>query len=156
MSKCVDHCTALAWQGWSASRILYNLPAPPSPRQQAMKRDERRNYSLLRKAIRQRLQVHADYADLPRAVCPHVLGLGADGSALALVYQFAGDTAGHKLAAPGSPDNWRCLAVAGLSNIRLVAGDWHSARNYSVDLQSCVQQVDIAITLPSVKKAKPK
>jgi hypothetical protein len=110
-----------------------------------MTRDERRNYALLRKAIEQRLQMHAVYDGLPREVCPHVLGLGADGSALALVYQFGGDTNGHELAAAGSPENWRCFAVGGLSDIQLVEGKWHSAYNYSVAHQSCVQQIAIAI-----------
>jgi len=70
-------------------------------------------YELLREAILGRRQVWAVYHGLPRAFCPHILG--AKGSERhCLGYQFAGESTSGAIT-PGSPDNWRCFAVDGLS-----------------------------------------
>ncbi len=50
------------------------------------------NYSLIRTAIRDRMQVMATYRGRPRALCPHVLGT-KNGRRQALFFQFAGESA---------------------------------------------------------------
>ena len=96
-------------------------------------------FDLLHDAIRQRKPVTLFYAGHARAVCPHVLGT-KDGSAHVLVFQFAGGSS-RPLPAAGA---WKCLAVAGISEIAPHDGAWHSAQNYDPD-QSCVDDVIAAI-----------
>ena len=98
-------------------------------------------YELLRLAATRRQPVAAIYHDLPRLLCPHVLGRGKDGHLRALCYQMGGNS-GSGLR-PGSDGfgGWRCLAVDKLSQVKLQDGDWRTESHAS--RQSCVEQVDI-------------
>ncbi|UXI66491.1 hypothetical protein [Tahibacter amnicola] len=104
-----------------------------------------RGCRLLRQAIRERRPVTAMYDGLQRRMCPHVLGRTADGHWHVLVYQFDGRTRGRPLGSEGSPGNWRCIQVAGLSALRLVDGAWRSAANYAWQRQHCVLEVDVHV-----------
>jgi hypothetical protein len=95
-------------------------------------------YALVRQAIEQRRQVHATYGGLRRRMCPHVLGTKG-GQPRALFFQFAGDS-GRGLV-PGG--DWRCLPLAGLTEVTLHDGPWHT-RAHS-EPQRCIDDVDLAI-----------
>jgi hypothetical protein len=95
-------------------------------------------YALIRQAIAARQQVHASYADHPRLLCPHMIGTRA-GEPRALFFQFGG-TSSRGLA-PGG--DWRCLPLAGLSEVSVHGGDWHT-RSHSRP-QSCIDEVDLEV-----------
>jgi hypothetical protein len=84
------------------------------------------NYAVVRDAINQRQQITAYYEGFYREMCPHVLGLNAEGEEQGLFYQFGG-TSKHGLSPDGSPNNWRCMPLAGLTNVTSRVGSWHTA-----------------------------
>lgn len=98
------------------------------------------NYSLIRNAIVAKQQVIADYKGHRRELCPHTIGT-KNGREQALFVQFGGSSAsGH-----GSPEkNWRCIPVAGLTNVSVRSGKWHTASNHSQQ-QRCIDDVDIEV-----------
>ena len=95
-------------------------------------------YALLRRAIEERLQVHAAYGGHRRRLCPHVLGI-KNGEPRALCFQFAGGS-GRGLEPGGG---WRCLPLAGLSDVSVHAGRWYTT-SYSQP-QSCIDAVDLEV-----------
>jgi hypothetical protein len=97
-------------------------------------------YELIRRAIERREQVRAEYNGYRREMCPHVLGQ-KNGRAQALFYQFAGGSESG-LEAVGSPENWRCIPVDGLTNVEVVAGTWYTAAHS--EPQTCVDDVDLS------------
>jgi hypothetical protein len=58
-----------------------------------------------------------------------------------LCYQYGGESESG-LGPPGSSDNWRCIAVAILSEIKLLDDRWQTAANHSRPA-SCVADADI-------------
>jgi hypothetical protein len=102
-------------------------------------------YSLIRKAIVNKEQVIATYDGRVREMCPHVLGTKA-GRPQALFYQFGGFSRSG-LGPPGSPDNWRCLPLERLSDVRVRPGQWHTAAIYRRPHQLCVDSVDVVVEL---------
>lgn len=101
------------------------------------------NYDLIRTAIQNKQQVFATFGGHVRELCPHVIGT-KNGRPQALFYQFGGSSSSGSIA-PGSPGNWRCLPIDGLSNVSVRAGQWHSGSNHSRP-QTCVDIVDAEIT----------
>ncbi len=103
-------------------------------------------YELIRQAIVDKDVVIASYHGHVREMCPHVIGK-KNGHAHAFLYQFAGGSSGG-LKPDGSPSNWRCLRVDGLSQvaIRKSEGEWHTASNYS-EVQTCVDGIDVKVNL---------
>lgn len=97
-------------------------------------------YTLIREAILRKQQVVAVYGGHRREMCPHVLGTKG-GRPQALFYQFGGDSSSGPVL-PGSPDNWRCLALEGLSQVSARAGPWHTGPGHSRP-QHCVGEVDV-------------
>jgi len=95
-------------------------------------------YALLRRAIEGRLQVHATYAGHRRRLCPHVLGT-KDGEPRALCFQFAGGSS--RGLEPGG--DWRCLSLAGLSDLSVHPGSWHTTAHSQP--QSCIDAVDLEV-----------
>jgi hypothetical protein len=95
-------------------------------------------YALVRRAIEQRQQVHAAYDGHRRRMCPHVIGT-RDGQPRALFFQFDGSS-GRGLAAGG---DWRCLPLAGLTEVSIQDGPWHT-RAHS-EPQRCIDAVDLEI-----------
>src|SRR5262249_60435745 len=73
-------------------------------------------FQLIHHAILKRQQIVAVYLDHTRFLCPHVLGY-KNGREQCLFYQFGG-TSETDLGPAGSPSNWRCISVAGLSDVR--------------------------------------
>jgi len=101
-------------------------------------------YARLRRAIIERRQVVATYGGVRREFCPHVLGWKGDAEHC-LGYQFGGDTSGGPIV-PGSPENWRCFSIEGLSRVSLREGPWFSAANWD-RRQTCVDRVDVEVGL---------
>lgn len=58
-----------------------------------------------------------------------------------LCYQYGGESESG-LQPPGSPANWRCVALEKLSQVRLLKGARHTAPNHSRPA-SCVVDADI-------------
>lgn len=101
-------------------------------------------YSLIREAILRRQRVSAIYGGLPRELCPHIVGLKGD-TPSCLFYQYGGESV-RGLSPEGSPHNWRCLPLAGLSDVRVSDGPWFSAPNYS-SRQNCVDSIDVMVPI---------
>lgn len=95
-------------------------------------------YSLVRRAIEAKQQVHATYGGHRRRLCPHVIGT-RDGQPRALFFQFAG---GSDRGLPPGGD-WRCLPLSGLSAVSVHDGVWHT-RAHS-EPQRCVDEIDLEI-----------
>ncbi len=101
------------------------------------------NYDLVRAAIQNKQQVFATFDGHARELCPHVIGT-KNGRQQALFYQFGGTSKSGAIV-PGSPSNWRCIPIDGLSNVSIHTGQWHSGSNHSRP-QTCVDIVDVEVT----------
>lgn len=95
-------------------------------------------HELLREAIAEKRRVEAFFGGYRRGLCPHVLGT-KDGELRVLCFQYAGGSS-RGLAVGG---DWRCLSLAGLSQVSTVDGPWrtkpHSRR------QSCIDDVELEV-----------
>ena len=100
-------------------------------------------FDLVRQAIEGRLQVTAVYRDGRREMCPHVLGWNRHGRPQALFYQFGGGSSSG-LGADGSPDNWRCIPIDGLTDAATREGDWHTSPRHT-QIQTCVAKIEVEI-----------
>jgi hypothetical protein len=69
------------------------------------------------------------------------LGRNKEGDLRVLCYQFGG-TSRSGLKPPGSPANWRCIAVDKLSGVKLLKGAWQTAPNHSRPA-SCIADADV-------------
>jgi len=99
-------------------------------------------YALLRRAAARRQPVAAVYDDLPRLLCPHVLGRKG-GRFPALVYQIGGRSNSGPPVALSEPGVWRCLAVEKLSQVELRADAWRSGPRSSG--QTCIDEIDFDV-----------
>jgi len=99
-------------------------------------------FRLIHDAIVNKKQVMAEYHGHVRYLCPHVLGYKR-GRAQCLFYQFGG-TSESGLGDAGSPDNWRCIPLDGLSGVSVLDGDWFTAPAHS-HAQTCVSQIVAAV-----------
>jgi hypothetical protein len=85
------------------------------------------NLELFRQAIRTRSRIEATSGDgLQRVLCPYYLGYNKSGAARVLAYQVGGRSKSG-LGGLGSQENWRCLAVDLMRQVRLVDGPWYDA-----------------------------
>ena len=101
-------------------------------------------YALVKGAILNKKSVSATYQGRPRLLCPHVLGADKDGNDQALFYQFGGESSSRPIQPDGSPNNWRCLTLDRLSDLKLVDGPWHTAPNHSRP-QTCVKTIHVKV-----------
>jgi hypothetical protein len=99
-------------------------------------------YRQIRQAILRRQQVLLTYKGLARSVCPHAIGFKR-GVAHTLVYQFAGASSRGAIV-PASPNNWRCMIVAELRNVRVREGPWYTAWNFG-GASTCIDEVDVSL-----------
>jgi hypothetical protein len=100
-------------------------------------------YALVRQAILDKQNIEGDYNGFRRVMSPHTIGRNTSGAEQALFYQFAGGSKSG-LSPAGSPQNWRCIPLAGLANVKVVGGEFHTAPNHSRP-QTCVAQVDVEV-----------
>jgi hypothetical protein len=97
-------------------------------------------YRLFARAIKQRKQIVCGYDGYRRELCPIILGHKNNGEEVALIFQFAGESS-RGLPRGGS---WRCLKLAGASDVRLRDGPWRSGPSHRQP-QSCVDIVDLDV-----------
>lgn len=98
-------------------------------------------YRIVRQAIETRRPISAVYDGHPRRFCPHRLGRNKEGQLRVLCYQYGGASrSGLKM--PGSPANWRCVALDKLNDVELLEGIWQTAPNHSRPA-SCVADADV-------------
>jgi hypothetical protein len=102
------------------------------------------SYGLIRQAIIERKNIHALYNGQYREMCPHVIGLNRRDAQQALFYQFGGQSNSRPIQPDGSPENWRCIEIAKLSEVEVIDGAWHTAPNHSRP-QTCVSNIDVEV-----------
>lgn len=73
---------------------------------------------------------------------PHVLGTKS-GKQQCLCYQYGGESSSRHTEPDGSAANWRCIEIAKLSNVIIIAGR-HTAPDHSRP-QTCLDTVDIEV-----------
>ena len=98
-------------------------------------------YQLLRTAVVNKRPIRGAYDSRDRWLCPHRLGRNPRGQLRVLCYQYAGQSESG-LQAPGSPANWRCIAVEKLSRVELLEDAWYTAPNHPRP-QTCIAEVDV-------------
>jgi hypothetical protein len=96
-------------------------------------------YQLFRTAILGRKQITCVYRGCYREICPHILGF-TDGEEKALTFQFGGESTS------GLPrgGEWRCLALAEVSDARMRDGPWRTGGSHR-RTQRCVIIVDVDV-----------
>ncbi len=98
-------------------------------------------YRTVYSAVENRRPISAVYHGLPRLFCPHRLGRNRKDQLRVLCYQYGGQSESG-LGPPGSPDNWRCIALEELSKVKLLRERWRTAPNHSRPA-SCIVDADI-------------
>lgn len=101
-------------------------------------------YEVIKEAIQNKKQIIAQYRGHAREMCPHVIGVKS-GRQQALFYQFGGTSSSGQIT-PNSPNNWRCIPIQGLSNVRSQDGEWHTGTNHSRP-QTCVDDIDVVVAI---------
>jgi len=81
------------------------------------------------------------YHERPRLFCPHRLGRNSKGQMRVLCYQYGGGSE-TGLGPPGSSENWRCITLEELSEVKLLEGPWQTSANHSRP-SSCIVDPDI-------------
>lgn len=94
-------------------------------------------YSIVRNAIAHRHRIIATYGGHRREMCPHAIGTKG-GRQQALFFQFGGSSS--RGLPPGG--EWRCLPVAGLSDVVAVDGEWRTGAA-PTQAQTCVDVIDL-------------
>lgn len=82
------------------------------------------HYEIVRDAIKSKQSLCCDYKGYYREICPHAMGLKGN-SRRVLVYQFGGTSSSGPIR-PEAVDNWRCLILDGMENVRPIEAEWHS------------------------------
>lgn len=101
-------------------------------------------YSVIRQAILSKQSVEAMYQGHRRLMSPHVLGYNKYLREQALFYQFGG-TSKSGLEPVGSPNNWRCIPVQLLTELRVLeSGEWETGPNHSRP-QTCVSTIEVEV-----------
>ena len=100
-------------------------------------------YRLVWTAVANKQPIEASYQGRSRLFCPHRLGRNSEGRLRVLCYQYGGDSQSG-LQPPGSPGNWRCIALEKLGRVKLLHDRWHTAPNHSRPT-SCVIDADIDV-----------
>ena len=96
-------------------------------------------YTLFRNAILVEQQVVCIYDNLPRELCPHIIGTNKDGEEVVLAWQFAGKSSGRL-------PQWRCLKLANVRDARARDGSWHQGGSHKTE-QRCVTAIDLDINI---------
>ena len=112
----------------------------PAPRLQRVETLEE-VHELVRTAVVNKQPIRAVYKKHVRLLCPHRLGWNKEGKLQVLCYQYGGES-GSGLQRPGSPDNWRCVALEHLHNLELLNDKWRTAENHSRS-QTCIDRVEV-------------
>ena len=106
-------------------------------------------YRLIWTAVRARKQITCIYGGCYREVCPHILGYKKLGQEAVFAFQFGGDST-SRLPPQG---DWRCFDLAGVTDVRLRDGRWHSGTRHT-KTQTCIQFVDVDVNVPDTLKRR--
>lgn len=98
-------------------------------------------YRLVWTAVATKKPISAIYKSRPRLFCPHRLGRNRANQLRVLCYQSGGESESG-LAPAGSPENWRCVVLEKLREVKLLDGAWTTAPNHSRPA-TCVVNADI-------------
>jgi hypothetical protein len=98
-------------------------------------------YRLVWTSVQSKKPLEARYHGRLRRLCPHRLGRNRGGELRVLCYQYGGQSKSG-LEAAGSPENWRCMALEKLSQVKLLDDRWRTGPNHSRPA-SCVVEADI-------------
>lgn len=101
------------------------------------------NYQIIRQAILDKSSISAIYQGYYREMSPHVIGT-KNGREQALFYQFGGESSSGTIV-PNSKNNWRCMPINELTEVKIIDKDWHTAENHS-STQSCVEIIDVEVS----------
>ena len=96
-------------------------------------------YKLFREAIVGERQVLCVYQGRQRELCPHIIGHDKNGDEVVLAWQFAGESSGRL-------PQWRCLRLAGVTDIRTRDGRWYAGGTHK-SAQTCVSEIDLDINV---------
>ena len=99
-------------------------------------------YEQIKAAIQRKQQITCDYNGYYRELCPHAIG-HKNGIEQVISYQFGGESSGG-LEPLGSPQNWRCMRVSGITNLQVQDGEWHSYSPHTRP-QTCIDFVDAEV-----------
>lgn len=98
-------------------------------------------YDTIREAIIDKKRVFARYKGRDRELCPHCIGWKND-KAHGLFFQCGGESSSGLSKNPA--DNWRCMVIDDLENVRVVEGAWVTAENHSRPA-SCIDIIDVEV-----------
>lgn len=100
------------------------------------------DYGLIRQAIANKTNIAATYQGHARELSPHAIGM-KNGRRQALCLQFGGTSSSGL--STNLEENWRCLPVDALSNVRVMGGSWQTAANHSTQ-QTCIDDIDLEVS----------
>ena len=98
-------------------------------------------YALIRQAILEKKQIHADHNGARRETCPHAIGR-KNGREHVLFYEHGGSGVERPRTPPQR--TWRCVSVNALENVTIHDGPWHTAK-YQATNASCFDEMDIEV-----------
>jgi hypothetical protein len=96
---------------------------------------------LFEAAIRGKRCLTAVHKGTTRRVAPHAVGFTTEGVPAAFVFQYAGETT-TTLPFAGE---WRCMHFDDLSHVSENGDRWRSPSNYSLERQTCLGEVALAV-----------
>lgn len=102
-------------------------------------------YEVIKDAILNKKNISADYKGYIRIMTPHTLG-HKNGREKCLLYQFEGESSSARTFPKNSPDNWRCVFVDELRNIKIIGGELHTYNKHT-QRQTCADRVEVEIEL---------
>jgi len=109
-------------------------------------------FRLLQRAIDEGRNVAAIYGGHERLMTPHTLGWKQDREQC-LLYQYGGTSSSQTSFQANSPENWRCVRVERLSNLRIVDGQPQTCTRHTRQ-QTCVDDVLCEITRKAITASR--
>lgn len=97
---------------------------------------------LIKKAIREKKSLRFEYEGHVREVSPHALGWKGSSRRM-IVYQFGGTSSRGRIV-PGSRDNWRCMELAKVRNLKIINARWQTHNSHS-RRNTCIDRIEIEV-----------
>jgi hypothetical protein len=96
---------------------------------------------ILEQAIREKRCLTAIHKGTRRHFAPHAVGFTSKNIPAAFVFQYRGETT-SSLPFKGE---WRCLHIEDLSHVTENGDRWRTPSNYSLERQTCLEQIALAV-----------
>ena len=100
-------------------------------------------YDLVKTAILEKKQIHANYKEYWREMCPHIIETKG-GKPYALFYQFGGSSSSGLR---GDGNDWRCIKLDLLKDVEIIDDKWHTGNVKGTGNQTCVDDIDVEVEL---------